>query len=150
MVVFRFSRVRYTFYITSINSAYFSAQTAFSVIDDVRMGWCRSWLSKWTECSGDIHVWEGCFKHVPVLVYEVQFRYRFNAVKMGLKAMSASTKVSVRTDGEGVLSMNFMIDIDGKNVFIEFRVLSIAIFVNTDLTKCRRYREWGRGIEADE
>ena len=55
--------------------------------------------------------------------------------------MSASTKVSVRTDGEGVLSMNFMIDIDGKNVFIEFRVLSIAFFVNTDLTKCRRYGE---------
>jgi cell cycle checkpoint protein len=48
--------------------------------------------------------------------------YRFAAVKMALKAMSSSTKVSVRTDGDGVLSMNFMVDVDGKNVFVEFRV----------------------------
>jgi cell cycle checkpoint protein len=48
--------------------------------------------------------------------------YRFLAVKMALKAMSVSTKVSIRTDGEGVLSMNFMIDLDGTNVFVEFRV----------------------------
>jgi len=52
--------------------------------------------------------------------------YRFAAVKMGLRAMSVSTKVSIRTDGEGVLSMNFMIDIDGTNVFVEFRVLSLT------------------------
>ena len=48
--------------------------------------------------------------------------YRFAAVKMGLKAMSVGAKVSIRTDGAGVLSMNFMIDIDGKNIFVEFRV----------------------------
>ena len=36
--------------------------------------------------------------------------------------MNASTKVSVRTDDAGVLSMNFMIELDGKNVFVEFRV----------------------------
>ena len=41
---------------------------------------------------------------------------------MGLKAMSVGAKVSIRTDGAGVLSMNFMIDIDGKNIFVEFRV----------------------------
>ena len=51
--------------------------------------------------------------------------YRFAAVKMGLKAMSVASKVSVRTDGEGVLSMNFMIDIDGKVIFVEFRVFSL-------------------------
>ena len=34
-----------------------------------------------------------------------------------------SSKVSVRTDGEGVLSMNFMVEVEGnKNVFVEFRV----------------------------
>jgi hypothetical protein len=43
---------------------------------------------------------------------------------MALKAMSASSKVSVRTDAEGVLSMNFMIELEGKNVFVEFRVRS--------------------------
>ena len=41
---------------------------------------------------------------------------------MALRAMSVSSKVSIRTDGEGVLSMNFMIDLDGNNVFVEFRV----------------------------
>ena len=41
---------------------------------------------------------------------------------MALKAMSASSKASVRTDGEGVLSMNFMVEVEGKNVFVEFRV----------------------------
>jgi hypothetical protein len=41
---------------------------------------------------------------------------------MGLKAMSAANKVSVRIDGESVLSMNFMVDIEGKNCFVEFRV----------------------------
>ena len=41
--------------------------------------------------------------------------------------MNASSKVSVRTDGEGVLSMNFMIDAGGKNVFIEFRVNSLKV-----------------------
>lgn len=49
-------------------------------------------------------------------------KYRFAAVKMGLKAMSTGTKVSVRIDGEDVLSMNFMVDIEGKNCFVEFRV----------------------------
>ena len=39
--------------------------------------------------------------------------------------MSVGLKVSVRTDGEGVLSMNFMIDVDGKNAFVEFRVSSL-------------------------
>ena len=48
---------------------------------------------------------------------------------MGLKAMSVSSKVSVRTDGEGVLSMNFMIDVDGKNIFVEFRVSSLKFTV---------------------
>lgn len=41
---------------------------------------------------------------------------------MASKAISASNKVSVRTDGDGVLSINFMIDVEGKNVFAEFRV----------------------------
>jgi len=46
------------------------------------------------------------------------------AVKMALRAMSASSKVSIRTDSEGVLSMNFMLEVDGKNVFVEFRIIA--------------------------
>jgi cell cycle checkpoint protein len=40
-----------------------------------------------------------------------------------MRAMSVGNKVSVRTDGEGVLSLNFMVDVEGKNVFIEFKVV---------------------------
>jgi len=50
--------------------------------------------------------------------------YRFAAVKMALRAMSAGSKVAARTDSEGVLSMNFMVDLEGKNVFVEFRVIA--------------------------
>jgi Repair protein Rad1/Rec1/Rad17 len=48
---------------------------------------------------------------------------------MGLKATSVASKVSVRTDGDGILSMNFMIEVEGKNVFVEFRVSSYLIEV---------------------
>jgi cell cycle checkpoint protein len=40
-----------------------------------------------------------------------------------MRAMSVGSKVSVRTDGEGVLSLNFMVDVEGKNVFVEFKVI---------------------------
>jgi cell cycle checkpoint protein len=49
--------------------------------------------------------------------------YRFGAVRAGMRAMSVGSKVSVRTDGEGVLSLNFMVDVEGKNVFVEFKVV---------------------------
>lgn len=55
--------------------------------------------------------------------------YRFAAVKMALRAMSASSKVAARTDSEGVLSMNFMVDLEGKNVFVEFRVSQCGILL---------------------
>jgi cell cycle checkpoint protein len=64
----------------------------------------------------------GLHRFCDLVVTRVDDRYRFAAVKMGLKAMLTGTKVSVRIDGEGVLSMNFMIDIEGKNCFVEFRV----------------------------
>jgi hypothetical protein len=44
---------------------------------------------------------------------------------MALKAMSTASKVSVRIDGEGVLSMHFMVDMEGRNCFVEFRVWSM-------------------------
>jgi Repair protein Rad1/Rec1/Rad17 len=63
----------------------------------------------------------------------VDISYRFVAVKMVLRAMSASSKVSMRTDSKGVLSMNFMLEVDGKNVFVEFRVVRFEL---TDLDYC--------------
>lgn len=44
---------------------------------------------------------------------------------MALRALGASSKVNVRTDAEGVLSMVLMIGIEGKNIFVEFRVSSL-------------------------
>ena len=56
---------------------------------------------------------------------EVSNSYRFIAVRRAMRAMSVGSKVSIRTDGEGVLSLNFMVEMDGnKNVFVEFKVWS--------------------------
>lgn len=61
---------------------------------------------------------------------------------MALKAMSASSKVSVRTDGEGVLSMNFMIEFEGKSAFVEFRVgPSQVSLLTVGSSKCRGRRQ---------
>jgi len=41
---------------------------------------------------------------------------------MALKALGTSSKVNVRTDAEGVLSVVLMVGVEGKNIFVEFRV----------------------------
>ena len=56
---------------------------------------------------------------------EASNSYRFTAVRGAMRAMSVGSKVSIRPDGEGVLSLNFMVEMEGnKNVFVEFKVWS--------------------------
>ncbi|KAK4892043.1 checkpoint clamp complex protein Rad1 [Elasticomyces elasticus] len=43
----------------------------------------------------------------------VSSHYRFSAIKSAQRAMGAATKVSVRVDGEGVLSLQFLVEVDG-------------------------------------
>ncbi|OLL27063.1 DNA damage checkpoint control protein rad1 [Neolecta irregularis DAH-3] len=54
----------------------------------------------------------------------VKNSYRFTMIKLASKAMSLATKASVRTDENGVLSIQFMISFsNGKNSFVDFRYL---------------------------
>lgn len=50
--------------------------------------------------------------------------YKFSMIKAASKAMAAASKVSIRADDQGVLSLQFMIDVaepDGKISFVDFR-----------------------------
>ena len=53
----------------------------------------------------------------------VEYTYKYNLVKLGLRAMSLASKVSLRLDQQGVMSLQFMIAVsEGKNSFVDFRV----------------------------
>lgn len=58
----------------------------------------------------------------------VQYTYKFGLIKNAAKAMAASTKVSIRGDASGTLSMQFMIEQEGEKnpSFIDFRFVSYA------------------------
>jgi len=48
--------------------------------------------------------------------------YKFSLIKAASRAMTAASKVSIRTDEQGVLSLQFMIEVEGGGVsFIEMR-----------------------------
>lgn len=48
--------------------------------------------------------------------------YKFDLVKSASEAMRIASKVSFRGDGQGVLSLQFMVENEGKNVnFLDFR-----------------------------
>lgn len=50
-------------------------------------------------------------------------RYKFSQIKHAARAMAIATKVSIRGDSLGVLSLQFMIEYDGKTTFIDFRYM---------------------------
>lgn len=53
--------------------------------------------------------------------------YRFSLVKNTAKAMAVATKVSIRGDAQGVLSMQFMIEVGhGAVSFVDFRFVPLA------------------------
>ncbi|KAF5027694.1 hypothetical protein F66182_178 [Fusarium sp. NRRL 66182] len=48
--------------------------------------------------------------------------YKFDFIKSSTEAMRIATKVSLRGDGQGVLSLQFMVDVEGgKRSFLDFR-----------------------------
>ncbi|KFA72267.1 hypothetical protein S40288_02453, partial [Stachybotrys chartarum IBT 40288] len=59
-------------------------------------------------------------------VFTIQQRwsqsYRFDFIKNSTEAMRIANKVSLRGDGQGVLSLQFMVDVEGgKRSFLDFR-----------------------------
>ena len=53
--------------------------------------------------------------------------YKFSLVQKAAKAMSLATKVSIRADTQGVLSLQFMIEVEaGKVSFVDFRFVPLV------------------------
>jgi len=52
--------------------------------------------------------------------------YRFDFIRHARGAMAVATKVSVRSDQEGVLSLQFMVEWEGRSSFVDFRFLGVA------------------------
>ncbi|RMZ67398.1 hypothetical protein GMOD_00001314 [Pyrenophora seminiperda CCB06] len=74
--------------------------------------------------------------------------YKFSLIQKAARAMSVATKVSIRADTQGVLSLQFMIDVEGgssgagggKISFVDFRFVPLIEDDNED----------GEGGHADE
>ena len=48
--------------------------------------------------------------------------YKYSLIKGASRAMALATKVSIRSDEQGVLSLQFMIEVDGGGIsFVDFR-----------------------------
>ena len=48
--------------------------------------------------------------------------YKFSVIRATAKAMAVAEKVSIRTDAQGVLSLQFMVQLEGGHVtFVDFR-----------------------------
>lgn len=57
----------------------------------------------------------------------VAFSYKFGLVRAAQRAMGAATKVSIRGDEQGVLSLQFMIEVEGGAVsFVDFRFVPLV------------------------
>lgn len=57
---------------------------------------------------------------------DVKNSYKFSMIRTCLKAMSASEKVSIRTDEMGTLAIQFMISVgEGRHSFVEFKILAL-------------------------
>ncbi|OJD35740.1 dna repair exonuclease rad1 [Diplodia corticola] len=60
------------------------------------------------------------------VAHGVVYSYRFGLIKAAARAMAAATKVSIRGDSQGVLSLQFMIEVDGGQVsFVDFRFVPL-------------------------
>ncbi len=58
---------------------------------------------------------------------DIEIRYKFSLLKNAIRTMSIASKVSIRGDRQGVLSLQFMIEHEGGSPsFIDFRFLPFA------------------------
>ncbi len=54
--------------------------------------------------------------------------FEFELIKSASEAMRIASKVSLRGDGQGVLSMQFMVEVEGSGVnFLDFRFVPYAM-----------------------
>jgi cell cycle checkpoint protein len=63
-------------------------------------------------------------KNAPVVITQ---SYKFSLIRAAQRAMAVASKVSVRGDDQGVLSLQFMIEVEpGKVSFVDFRFVPLA------------------------
>lgn len=59
--------------------------------------------------------------------------FKFDFIKSATEAMKIASKVSLRGDGQGVLSLQFMVDVDGgKTSFLDFRFVPFVQYDGDD------------------
>ncbi|KAG5926052.1 hypothetical protein E4U53_003170 [Claviceps sorghi] len=59
--------------------------------------------------------------------------YKFDFIKNSTEAMRIANKISLRGDGQGVLSLQFMVEMDGgKRSFLDFRFVPFVVFDEDD------------------
>ena len=62
---------------------------------------------------------------VPVRIVNT---YKYSLIKSASRAMSIATKVSIRSDEQGVLSLQFMIETEGGGIsFVDFRFVPLIV-----------------------
>ncbi|KAJ9656027.1 checkpoint clamp complex protein Rad1 [Coniosporium apollinis] len=58
---------------------------------------------------------------------KLKHSYKFGLVRAASRAMAVATKVSIRADEQGMLSLQFMIEVDGRKVsFVDFRFVPLV------------------------
>lgn len=76
--------------------------------------------------------------------------YKFSLIQKAAKAMSIATKVSVRADTQGVLSLQFMIEVEpGKVSFVDFRFVPMVEEDNGEAGGEDTFLENGAAGEAE-
>ena len=66
------------------------------------------------------------FQLAPKTKY-LRHAYKFSLLQKAAKAMAVATKVSIRCDNQGVLSLQFMIEVEqGKVSFVDFRFVPLV------------------------
>lgn len=67
------------------------------------------------------------------VAHRVVYTYKFTLIKSAMRAMATSSKVSIRGDRQGVLGLQFMVDMEGAQVsFVEFRFVPLIQDDNAD------------------
>ena len=86
--------------------------------------------------------------HVPKRVVNT---YKYSLITGANKAMSMANKVSIRGDDQGVLSLQFMIELDGGVVsFVDFKFVAYVPEEGEGDEDVDEERVDGEGIEADD
>lgn len=59
--------------------------------------------------------------------------FKFDVIKLASEAMRIASKVSLRGDGQGVLSMQFLVEVEGSGpTFLDFRFVPYAVCEDED------------------